>query len=169
MHPINNTNYTYNCMKILTPKKNHLISVLISALIALSLNACSDEKSKETTVATPEKTSPGKNISVDSPTDATPEAEDSQKQKFEHDFAAQCVERELNNSANKIDDADRITKTCECISTYIMKDLTDEEAEKFNKEHEHPQSLRIKFEAGAYECLQGKVEPAGPKLFGKQQ
>jgi hypothetical protein len=156
-------------MKTMTPKKNYLISLLVSTVIALSLSACSDEKPKETTISSSEKASPGKNISVDSPTDATPEAENSQKQQFEHDFAAQCVERELNNSANKIDDADRITKTCECISTYIMKDLTDEEAEKFNKEHEHPQSLRIKFEAGAYECLQGKVQPADPKLFGKQQ
>jgi hypothetical protein len=156
-------------MKTLTPKKNYLISLLVSTVIALSLSACSDDKPKETTIASSEKTATGKNISVDSPTDATPEAEDNQKQKFEHDFSAQCVERELNNSTNKIDDADRITKTCECISTYIMKDLTDEEAEKFNKEHEHPQSLRIKFEAGAYECLQGKVQPAGPKLFGKQQ
>ena len=169
MQRINNTN-TYNCMKTFIPKKNHFISVLISAVVALSLSACSDdEKPKETTAVAQEKTSTQKNISVDSPTDPTPEADNPQKQKFEHDFAAQCVDRELNNSANKIADADRITKTCGCISAYIMKDLTDEEAEKFNTEHEHPQSLRIKFEAGAYECLQGKVQPAEPKLFGKQQ
>jgi hypothetical protein len=155
-------------MKTLAPKKNYLISGLISIVIALSLGACSDEKPKEATSVVQEKSSTEKNISVDSPTDPTPEADNSQKQKFEHDFAAQCVDRELNNSTNKIADADRITKSCDCISAFIMKDLTDEEAEKFNTEHEHPQSLRIKFEAAAYECLQGKVQPARPKLFGKQ-
>jgi hypothetical protein len=166
---IKNTNYNNNRMKIVTHKKNTFISVLISAVIALSLTACSDEKPKAEQAITQEKTPQADTISVDSPHDPTPEAELSQKQKFEHDFAAQCVDRELNNSANKIADAERLTKSCECITAYIAKDLTDEEAEKFNSEHEHPQSLRIKFEAAAYECLQEKTQPAEPKLFGKPQ
>ena len=60
-----------------------------------------------------------------------------------------------------------IKKSCECIATYMMKDLTAQEAEKFIKEREHPQSLRIKFEAAAYQCLQENTKPAGPKMFGK--
>ena len=156
-------------MKIVTHKQNTFISVLIGAVIAFSLAACSDEKPKAEQAITQDKAALAETVSVDSPHDPTPEAEMSQKQKFEHDFAAQCIDRELNNSTNKIADAGRLTKSCECIAAYITKDLTDEEAEKFNSEHEHPQSLRIKFEAAAYECLQEKTQPAEPKLFGKPQ
>lgn len=157
-------------MNITTPQK--ILIALAGAVIAVSLLGCSDEeKPKQTEAAAQQATSESgeKIISKDSPHDSTPEAEESQKQKFEHEFASQCVDRELNNASNKIEDASKITKSCECISTYIMKDLTDEEAEKFLKEHEHPQSLRIKFEAAAYECLQEKAQPAGPKMFGKPQ
>jgi hypothetical protein len=157
-------------MNITTPQK--ILIALAGAVIAVSLLGCSDEeKPKQTEAAAQQATSESgeKIISKDSPHDSTPEAEESQKQKFEHEFASQCVDRELNNASNKIEDASKITKSCECISAYIMKDLTDEEAEKFLKEHEHPQSLRIKFEAAAYECLQEKAQPAGPKMFGKPQ
>ncbi|MEQ1739533.1 MAG: hypothetical protein ABL884_06460 [Methyloglobulus sp.] len=156
-------------MKIEPYKQNPFISVLIGIVVAFSLTACSDEKPKAEQAITQNKATQAETISVDSPHDSTPEAEIPQKQKFEHDFAAQCIDRELNNSTNKIADAERLTKSCECIAAYITKDLTDEEAEKFNSEHEHPQSLRIKFEAAAYECLQEKTQPAEPKLFGKQQ
>lgn len=157
-------------MKKSTQQK--LFSTLSAVIVAISIVSCSDEekpKQPEATVQETTSTSDEKIISKDSPHDATPEAEESQKQKFEHEFAAQCVDRELNSATNKIEDASKITKSCECIATYIMKDLTDEEAEKFLKEHEHPQSLRIKFEAAAYECLQEKAQPAGPKMFGKPQ
>jgi hypothetical protein len=157
-------------MNITTPQK--ILIALAGAVIAVSLLGCSDEeKPKQPETAAQQVTSDSgeKIVSKDSPHDSTPEAEESQKQKFEHEFASQCVDRELNNASNKIEDASKITKSCECISAYIMKDLTDEEAEKFLKEHEHPQSLRIKFEAAAYECLQEKAQPAGPKMFGRQQ
>ena len=156
-------------MKTLTHKKNHLFYFLISAAIALSLTACSDdEKPKAEKTGGAEQTAKiDTNSSFDHP--HGPEITDLQIHKFEHEFAAQCVDRELNNSTNKIEDAERLTKSCECIATYLMKDLTAQEAEKFIGEHEHPQSLRIKFEAAAYECLQEKAHPAGPKLFGKPQ
>ena len=157
-------------MKILTIKKYHLIYTLLSAVFLLSLAACSDdEKPTETKTLIQESPSAEKLVSVDSPHDSTPEATETQKQKFQHDFAAQCTERELNNSTNKIADAERLAKSCECISAYITKDLTDEEAEKFNTEHENPQSLRIKFEAAAYECIQEKAHVEGPKLNGKPE
>ena len=133
---------------------------------------CSDDKAPENTQAQNAiDNSQAKRdaISADSPQDPTPEAEEDQKQKFEHDFAAKCVERELNNSQNQSTDADRVTKACDCIASYISKDLTDEEAKKFLSEHENPQSLRIKYEAGAYECLQEKQKPAEPQLNMKPQ
>jgi hypothetical protein len=155
-------------MKTLTHKKILIISTLISTVITLSLASCSDEeKPKVEKTAIEEQTGKVDTHAFDHP--HGPEVTDMQKHKFEHDFAAQCVDRELNNSTNKIEDAERLTKSCECIATYLMKDLTAQEAEKFMGEHEHPQSLRIKFEAAAYQCLQENAHPAGPKLFGKQQ
>lgn len=157
-------------MKSLALNKRHLITILLSLAVTLSISACSDdEKAKdEAKVVSETQSSP-----ATAPTNFDhvhgPEITDMEKHKFEHDFAAQCVDRELNNSTNKIEDAERLTKSCECIATYLMKDLTAQEAEKFTKEHEHPQSLRIKFEAAAYECIQEKVESAGPKLFGKPE
>lgn len=155
-------------MKILTYKNNLLVFTLMSAVIALSLAGCSDDdKPKEGKTAVEGQTAKVDDNTFDHP--HGPEVTDLQKHKFEHDFAAQCIDRELNNSANATTDAGRITKSCECIAAYMMKDLTAQEAEKFIEEKEHPQSLRIKFEAAAYECLQEKAQPAGPKLFGRQQ
>jgi hypothetical protein len=155
-------------MKILAYKNNLLVSALISTVIALSLAACSDDdKPQEEKAAVEQQTAKADGNTFDHP--HGPEVTDLQKHKFEHDFAAQCIDRELNNSTNATTDAGRITKSCECIAAYMMKDLTAQEAEKFIGEHEHPQSLRIKFEAAAYECLQEKAQPAGPKLFGRQQ
>jgi hypothetical protein len=155
-------------MKILSHNKNCLISALISAVIAISLSACSDdEEPKQEQAAVQQKAPDVEKPNFDHA--HGPEVTDLVKHKFEHDFAAQCVGRELNNSTNKVEDAERLTKSCECIAAYMMKDLTAQEAEKFIEEKEHPQSLRIKFEAAAYECIQAKAQPAGPKLFGKPQ
>jgi hypothetical protein len=156
-------------MKLLTYKKTFQIAFLISSIATMLLNGCSDdEKAKTEVVATSENQSGQKGANSFDHTHG-PEVTDMEKHKFEHEFAAQCVDRELNNSANKIEDAERLTKSCECIATYLMKDLTAQEAEKFIKEHEHPQSLRIKFEAAAYECVQEKAKVDGPKLFGKPE
>jgi hypothetical protein len=156
-------------MKTIAHKKNIIIFTLISTIIAFALASCSDEEKpkEEVKAAVAEQTPKAGSNTFDHP--HGPEITDMQKHKFEHEFAAQCVDRELNNSTNKIEDAERLTKSCECIATYLMKDLTSQEAEKFMGEHEHPQSLRIKFEAAAYQCLQENAHPAGPKLFGKQQ
>jgi hypothetical protein len=160
-------------MKTIISKKSGLRS-LVTVLFSLTLVAgCSDDKPQDS--KTPEVSGSGlsqaKNdaISRDSPQDPTPEAEDDQKKQFQHDFAAQCVERELNNSQNQSSDADKITKACDCIAKYVTQDLTDEEAKKFLADHDNPQSLRIKYEAGAYECLQEKTKLAEPKLFGKPE
>ncbi len=145
----------------------HLTAVLCLTLVFL-LTACSDEdKLKEEVKAASE--APAQTATAASGFDHPhgPEVTDMQKHKFEHEFAAQCVDRELKNASDGGGNEEAINKSCECIATYMMKDLTAQEAEKFIKEHEHPHSLRIKFEAAAYECLQEKTKPAGPKLFGK--
>ncbi len=155
-------------MKTLTYKKIQT-AVLISAFSTILISACSDEEKPKTEPALTASSQSGKSEANTFDHPHGPEVTDMEKHKFEHEFAAQCVDRELNNSTNKIEDAERLSKSCECIATYLMKDLTAQEAEKFIKEHEHPQSLRIKFEAAAYQCLQEKVKPAEPKLFGKPQ
>ncbi len=158
-------------MKKILNRKQFTKNLLIGLILPGFIIACSDDKSATTsqpsaTQSTSQSSKEG--ISVDSPTDATPEANESQKEKFQHDFAAQCVERELNNSQNQITDAEKINKACDCISAFIMEDLTDEEAKKYLSEHEHPQSLRIKYEAAAYECLQEKAKSEEPKIIKNQ-
>ena len=156
-------------MNIIVHNKSIILPTLISTILAFTLLACSDEEKPKTETSAPAAAQPAKAESPSFDHAHGPEVTDLQKHKFEHDFAAQCVDRELNNSTNKVEDAERLSNSCECIAAYMMKDLTAQEAEKFLEEKEHPQSLRIKFEAAAYECIQEKAQPAGPKLFGKPQ
>jgi hypothetical protein len=44
--------------------------------------------------------------------------------------------------------------TCLCVSKYLMKNLTEQEADKFLEDGENPESLVIKYDAAAYHCLQ---------------
>jgi hypothetical protein len=91
---------------------------------------------------------------------------DMQKQKFEHEFADQCVTRELKNSTNPESDKAKLSQTCLCIAKYLMEDLTSQEAEKFLDDHENPESLVIRYDAAAYHCLQ-KNAPKGPNFSKK--
>ncbi len=135
-------------------------ALAMAIVIAATLPACSDDKPK--TVVSQKK--------EHNPFDHSHGAEvtDLVKHKFEHDFAEQCVQREIKNSVNKEDDRKRYAKPCLCIATYMMKDLTAVEAEKFLKQHKDTQSLRIRFENAAYHCLQQKAQPKSPQLFGKR-
>ncbi|BCG62590.1 MAG: hypothetical protein methR_P0236 [Methyloprofundus sp.] len=141
-------------------KKNiHKISsVLISFCLALMLSACSDDAPKQQAKK------------VHNPFDHSHDATvtDIQKHVFEHDFAEQCVKREVSGSINKDNDRKRFTKPCMCIATFMMKDLTAVEAEKFIKENKSTQSLRIRFENAAYHCLQNKQQPKSPQLFKRR-
>lgn len=136
---------------------------LLCGMLIIGLSACSDDKPATVQPSTASSET-GTHAAPNFDHAHGPEVTDLQKHKFEHDFAAQCVERELNNSQNNIDAAEKINKSCECIATYIMKDLTAQEAEKFINEHEHPQSLRIKYEAAAFHCLQTKAHLPEPKI-----
>lgn len=138
-----------------------IFAAVTAVVFAASLSGCSDDKPKSKIVAKKAVHNP-----FDHSHDGT--VTDLEKHKFEHDFAEQCVDRELKNSVNKEYDRKRFSKSCMCIATYMMKDLTAVEAEKFLKEHKNTQSLRIRFENAAYHCLQEKNQPKSPKLFGKR-
>jgi hypothetical protein len=140
--------------------KKHPVKKMSVAILSLALIVgCSDEK-----------TPASSNVAQKTPISHTllgTKVSDGDKQKFEKTFENQCVQRELKNSSNPDNDKARVGKACECIATFMMKDLTAIEAEKFLIEHENAQSLTIKYENAAYHCLQQKAPPQAPHLFGK--
>lgn len=150
-------------MKFPPHNKNFFLAVFTGIVISLAVAGCSDDEGKKTAAPAAAK-------AEHNPFDHSHDIEvtDVQKHKFEHDFAQQCLQRELGHSTDKAMDEERWRKPCMCIATYLMKDLTAEEAEKFLGEQKNTQSLVIKFESAAYHCLQAKAQPKGPKLFGKQ-
>ena len=133
-------------------------TILVIASLALILSGCSDDKPKQQAKK------------PHNPWDHTHDAvvTDIQKHVFEHDFAEECVEREVRNSINKENDRKRFAKPCMCIATLMMKDLTAIEAEKFLKEKKTTQSLRIRFENAAFHCLQNKQQPKSPQVFNRR-
>ena len=139
--------------------KLRLKNILVSASLALILSGCSDDEPKQ-------QQAKKAHNPWDHSHDAT--VTDIQKHVFEHDFAEQCVEREVSQSINKDNDRKRFAKPCMCIATFMMKDLTAVEAEKFLKENKSTQSLRIRFENAAYHCLQEKQQPKSPQLFKRR-
>lgn len=153
--------------------KKSLFVALTGAVIALGVSGCSEDKTPA-----PAKTAASTADSVPEPAakkeyetfDVKPDNEVTavERLKFEHDFTAQCVERELKNSVNKEDDEKRFTEECSCITKEVSKTLTDEEAEKFVGEHEDPQSLIIKFKSAAYTCVQEKAKPIEPNFSRKE-
>lgn len=151
-------------MKILTFTKKFSFAAMAALVIALSITGCSDDDQK------PAATSAAANA-VHNPFDHSHDSPvtDIQKHKFEHDFASQCVQRELKHSDNIQADKDRYSTPCMCIAKFLMKDLTTEEAEKFIGEHKNAQSLVIKYENAAYHCLQQNALPKGPNFSRQQQ
>ncbi len=143
-------------MKTHTFTKNFFFAALASFVIMLFITGCSDDEEKKVAVKTSHN-----------PFDHSHEipVTDVQKHKFEHDFAAQCVERELQNSINKDVDKERFAKSCMCVATFMMKDLTAQEAEKFLTEHENPRSLQIKYDSAVYHCTQQKTVDKGFKTY----
>lgn len=147
-----------NFMKTLPLKA---VFVGLSLISTLTISGCSDDK------ATPQKTATAIEKTPISHTLLESKVTASDKQKFEKTFENQCVNRELKNSVNPDNDRARVSKACECIATFMMKDLTAIEAEKFLTEHENAQSLTIKYENAAYHCLQEKTPPSPAHLFSK--
>lgn len=139
--------------------KFRLKTILVSASLALILSGCSDDEPKQQQAK-----------KAHNPWDHSHDevVTDVQKHVFEHDFAEQCVDREVSQSINKENDRKRFAKPCMCIATFMMKDLTAVEAEKFLKENKSTQSLRIRFENAAYHCLQDKQQAKSPQLFKRR-
>ncbi|MCK5926459.1 MAG: hypothetical protein KAG10_11225 [Methylococcales bacterium] len=98
--------------------------------------------------------------------DPAEKATDIEKHQFQKEFADDCVARELKNSVNTNSDKPRIEKSCTCIAKYMMKDLTGIEAEKVLEEDTDTQSLRIRFDNAAYNCLQEDTVK-NPKIMGR--
>ncbi len=146
-------------MKTIMVSKKFFITVLSSAVLALSVSACSDDDDKATAAKL-------EHNPFDHSHDVV--VTDVQKHTFEHEFAEQCVQRELKHSVNKDVDRERYTEPCLCIATFLMKDLTADEAKKFMIEHKNTQSLVIKYENAAYHCLQEKAQVKEPQIFGRQ-
>lgn len=146
-----------------------LFAVMAGVSLATLLTACSDDKSTESKPAVSASSAAAKKP-AHNPFDHSHDevVTDVVKHQFEHEFADQCVARELKASNNPDVDKPRLDKDCMCISKYMMKDLSGEEAKHFLKQHENTHSLQIKFDAAAYFCIQNKQQPKGPHLFGKQ-
>jgi hypothetical protein len=142
-------------------KNKKIKTYLISSLLIFGVTACSDDE--------PKKIVPKRVISTHNAFDHDhDEATNLEKHKFEHDFAEQCIARETRNSVNKKHDRKRFSKPCLCIAKEMMDDLTAVEAEKFLEEDKNTQSLKIRFEAAAYTCLQEKVKPQEPEIFKRR-
>jgi len=135
--------------------KKLILTILASFVICATLVSCSDDENKSVKA-------------VESVFDHRHEkVTDIEKHKFEHEFSQDCVARELKNSKDKNQDRERFKKPCMCIAKFMMKDLTAVEAEKFLTEDKDTQSLRIRFDNAAYDCLQENQPRQAPKLFRK--
>ena len=156
-------------MKNSIPNKYFWVAACAGLVLAFMLTACSgDEDNPQPSAAAAKKMQTAGD--VHNPFDQTHDepVTDVQKHRFEHDFAAQCVDRELKNSTDREADKARWERPCMCIATFMMKNLTADEAEKFIEEHKNTQSLVIKYESAAYHCLQAKQQPRQPQLLGRQ-
>jgi methionine-rich copper-binding protein CopC len=137
-------------MITLTNLKKMTFATVICAVLSVAVVGCSDDKSD----FDPMDQSKIKPVP------------DKEKIEFEHKFADQCVTRELKNSQNSEADNAGLENTCLCVSKYLMKNLTEQEAEKFLEDDENPESLVIKYDAAAYHCLQ-ENQPKGPDFSKK--
>ncbi|MEE9354162.1 MAG: hypothetical protein V3U75_01090 [Methylococcaceae bacterium] len=134
---------------------NRLLLVMFSLLLLAGLlgGCSSDDDSSAKTGQGPFSHTHGRAVT------------DLEKHKFEHDFADQCLAREIRNSVNKDIDRKRFESVCMCIATTMMKNLSAREAEKFLKEHKSTRALQIKFDNAAYMCMVKKDKPKAPKIF----
>lgn len=137
-------------MITLTNLKKMTFAAVICAGLSIAVVGCSDDKSDFDPMD-------------QSKIEPVP---DKDKIEFEHKFADQCVTRELKNSQNPEADKAGLEKTCLCVSKYLMKNLTEQEAEKFLEDGENPESLVIKYDAAAYHCLQ-ENQANGPDFSRK--
>ena len=141
-----------------TTNQNLRGSILtIVGFVLLSVVAgCSSESDNNTQQSknTEQTQSSELSYSSDHPHDET--VTDMEKHKFQHQFADQCVEREIRNFPEAKSNKKSLEKTCMCIAEYMMKDLTAVEAEKFLDEKKNTRSLQIRFNNATYFCSKNK-------------
>lgn len=144
-------------MKIFSLTNTFIFAVLTCIIVSQFVVGCSDEKQKVATTKEEKK-------EAFNPFDHSHDVKisDVEKHKFEHQFADQCIQRELSNAPNS--EKEQFSKPCMCIAQYLMKDLTAKEAEKFMVEHENTQSLKIKYDAAGYHCLQENTPHKDPGI-----
>lgn len=130
--------------------KKFSLSILTCTALSVALVGCGDDKSNF---------DPMDQSKIEPVTDK-------EKIEFEHKFAEQCVAREEKAAKGQISDKAALDNTCLCISKYLMKNLTEQEAEKFLDDNENPESLVIKYDAAAYHCLQ-ENQPKAPDFSRK--
>ena len=131
--------------------KKFLFAVLSPVVIGLMLAGCSDDKPQTASVTKQKETFNPFDHSKDE------KITKSEKEEFEKAFAEKCIKDEV--SANPGTDRQKFERACNCIGTYLMKDLTAKEAEKFVDEHENPVSLTFKENAAMYHCVQENAPP----------
>ncbi|HFD13016.1 MAG TPA: hypothetical protein ENJ32_11205 [Crenotrichaceae bacterium] len=131
---------------------------ILGMLLIFAIAGCSSEsdtvsqQTKKTGVTKQTRSDKASELaySYDHPHDET--VTDMEKHKFQHQFADQCVKREINSYPQAKQNKKTLQKTCMCIAEYMMKDLTAVEAEKFLHENKNPRSLQIRFNNATYFC-----------------
>lgn len=163
-------------------KSNRFLSVLPLAA-ALLVSSCSDDNNEAATrsnvvaakSAKIETSIVGnnKNMTVNKIDDAQNYKQMSQpvdkaswleKGKFKKEFTKDCITREVNNAGSNPIDLKYIEATCACIANYMDDKLTDQEADEFLKDDNHVQALQIRYDAGAYKCVQETQKEQEPKV-----
>jgi hypothetical protein len=152
--------------------------VVLPLFAAMFLSACSDDNSSKEAItnnATVAKTIVGNNKNMTANTlDDTQhykqmskpvdKANWVEKGKFKKEFTKDCITREEAIAEGGKVDLAYIEKTCACIADYMDNKLTDQEADEYLKEDNHVQSFKMRYDAGAYECVQESQKVAEPKI-----
>jgi len=87
-----------------------------------------------------------------------------EKGKFKKEFTKDCITREVNSAGSGSVDLKYIETTCACIADYMDDKLTDQEADEFLKDDNHVRALQMKYDAGAYKCVQETQKEQEPKI-----
>lgn len=141
-----------NKFNLYPEKALFVMTVTVLALLMAGCSSGPDNSSKQgkQTKPTTETVTSELSYAFDHPHDES--VTDMEKHKFQHQFADQCVERELRIYPQAKKNKKSLEKTCMCIAGYMMKDLTAVEAEKFLKEKKNTRSLQIRFNNATYFC-----------------
>lgn len=161
--------------------KINIAMAVFSLTTVITLSGCSDDSNESAVKAPLTKKAVvattivgnSKNMTENSLTDAKNYQQMSkpldkanwvEKGKFKKEFTKDCIAREVAAAgANKANQS-FLEKTCACIADYMDNKLTDQEADEYLKEDNHVQAFKMRYDAGAYECLQESQKEEEPKI-----